>query len=80
MTRTEFLDTLRRLPPQEQMDLLQDAMRRLREELAHGSSPSSAERASRLVAAAEALLPDYQSDSELTAFTSLDPEEFHAQG
>ena len=33
-----------------------------------------------LKAAAEALLSDYESDSELTAFTALDVEDFHAQG
>ena len=33
-----------------------------------------------LRAAAEALLLDYESDPELTAFTALDGEAFHAQG
>jgi predicted DNA-binding protein len=32
-----------------------------------------------LVAAAQALLPDYQSDLDLTAFTALDGDDFHAQ-
>ncbi|MCB9419062.1 MAG: type II toxin-antitoxin system Phd/YefM family antitoxin [Ardenticatenaceae bacterium] len=31
-----------------------------------------------LMAAAQLLLADYESDSELTAFTDLDGEEFHA--
>ena len=31
-----------------------------------------------LTQAAKALLPDYQQDPELTAFTELDGEEFHA--
>jgi hypothetical protein len=30
--------------------------------------------------AAQALLADYQADPELTAFTALDGEQFHAQG
>jgi predicted CopG family antitoxin len=30
--------------------------------------------------AAEALLADYQKDKELTAFSDLDGEDFHAQG
>ena len=30
--------------------------------------------------AARALLADYQADPELTAFTALDGEQFHAQG
>jgi predicted DNA-binding protein len=33
-----------------------------------------------LVLAAKALLADYQGDPELTAFTALDAEDFHAQG
>lgn len=33
-----------------------------------------------LEAAARALLVDYQEDTELTAFTALDAEDFHAQG
>lgn len=33
---------------------------------------------SKLTAAAQALLEDYRQDPELTAFTSLDGEEFHA--
>lgn len=32
----------------------------------------------KLAAAAKALLPDYQSDPVLTAFTALDAEDFHA--
>lgn len=31
-----------------------------------------------LAEAAKALLPDYQGDPELTAFTALDAEDFHA--
>ena len=33
-----------------------------------------------LASAAQALLADYQSDTDLTAFTALDGEDFHAQG
>jgi hypothetical protein len=31
-----------------------------------------------LASAAKALLPDYQQDEQLTAFTALDAEDFHA--
>ena len=37
-------------------------------------------RDARLAQAAEALLPDYTADAELTSFTALDTEPFHAQG
>ena len=30
--------------------------------------------------AAQALLPDYESDPELTAFTAIDGDSFHAEG
>ena len=33
-----------------------------------------------LAQAAEALLADYQTDPDLTAFTALDSEDFHAEG
>ena len=33
-----------------------------------------------MAAAAQALLSDYQDDADLTAFTTLDGEDFHAQG
>ncbi len=33
-----------------------------------------------LSAAAQALLEDYQNDTELTSFTALDGEDFHAEG
>jgi Arc/MetJ-type ribon-helix-helix transcriptional regulator len=33
-----------------------------------------------LETAAQALLSDYQEDQELTAFTAIDSDEFHAQG
>ena len=36
-----------------------------------------AERKNQLTAAAQSLLPDYQSDKELTAFTFLDSEDFN---
>ncbi len=33
-----------------------------------------------LARAAQALLPDYESDPELTAFTAIDGDSFHAEG
>lgn len=48
----------------------------LRKDLA-GPRLSRMERKRQLAAAAEALLPDYTSDAELTIFTVLDSEDFH---
>jgi hypothetical protein len=33
-----------------------------------------------LTSAARALQPDYRTDGEMTIFTTLDSEDFHAQG
>jgi prevent-host-death family protein len=43
----------------------------------YGAKPTSSKEA-RLTAAAQLLLADYESDAELTAFTDLDGEDFHA--
>jgi hypothetical protein len=48
---------------------------------ADGKSEEAEEaRDARLAQAAEALLPDYNADAELTSFAALDTEPFHAQG
>jgi hypothetical protein len=57
----------------------------LHEVLATVSSDGKSEAAeeprdARLAQAAEALLPDYTADAELTSFRALDTEPFHAQG
>jgi hypothetical protein len=47
--------------------------------LEHSEAQNRKEVKARLECAAERLLNDYSNDKELTAFTALDGEEFHAQ-
>jgi hypothetical protein len=73
VTQVEILDELNKLPPTERLAIIEGVLRLLRDELREAEDlPSGAERRPQLAAAAEALLPDYSSDPELTIFTVLD--------
>lgn len=78
MTQIQILDELRKLSPTERLEVVEAAIHLLREDLQQ--PPAQLERKRQLTAAAEALLPDYAEDDELTSFTALDGEDFHAQG
>ncbi|MGI9069314.1 MAG: hypothetical protein ACR2HX_23300 [Pyrinomonadaceae bacterium] len=75
MTNSEIIDQLKQLTTAERLAVIEPATRLIREDL---SQPEANENAKdeQLAQAAAALLADYQSDGELTAFTSLDPEDF----
>ncbi len=75
MTRSEIFREIKNLPPGEQLLVLETVARHLRQQIKPDAE--SAARGSDLAQAAKALLSDYQSDAELTAFTSLDQEDFH---
>jgi len=75
MTKTEILAELYRLPAPEQLLIVESLANQLRQRLEIGSSNPPAGRA--LATAAQALLSDYESDAELTAFTALDGEPLH---
>ncbi|MDO9576300.1 MAG: hypothetical protein Q7J16_00270 [Candidatus Cloacimonadales bacterium] len=80
MTQREILEQLNRLPTVERLTIIQAALHLIHKDLQEIELPSSrAEKARRLAAAAEALLPDYSAGGELTAFTALDHEVFHAE-
>ena len=50
----------------------------MREELQQREQqPTTDEKTARLAAAAQALLPDYTTETELTSFTVLDSEDFY---
>ena len=70
MTDIEILSELKRLPASEQLRVVKAALRDLRQEI-EDATP-------RLAQAAKELRADYCNDAELTAFTSLDSEPFHA--
>ena len=80
MTRTEILEELQKLPMAERLAITEAALRLIREELRKAEpSLTGAKRTEQLVAAAEALLPDYSAGGELTIFTSLDAEDFRGE-
>ncbi len=77
MQRTQIL-----LEPEQHQALVEIARRENRSlsDVVRGMVKKQLEERQRLdlALAAEALLADYQDDSELTAFTDLDAEDFHA--
>ena len=75
MTYTEMLETLTLT---ERLALMEAALHLMREELQQREQqPATDERTAQLAAAAQALLPDYATDTELTSFTDLDSEDFY---
>ena len=78
MTYTEMLETLKKLTLTERLALMEAALHLMREELQQREQqPATDERTAQLAAAAQALLPDYATDTELTSFTDLDSEDFY---
>jgi hypothetical protein len=76
MTRADIFREIRDLPLHEQFQVLESLARVLREDCA--ARPETDTTRSTLAQAAEALRSDYKADSELTVFTALDSEDFHA--
>jgi len=78
MTYTEMLEGLKKLTPAERLTLMEAVLQLMREELQQHAQPiATSDRAQQLAAAAQALLLDYTTDSELTSFTALDGEDFY---
>jgi hypothetical protein len=78
MTNLEILEQLKMLPTAERLKIVESTVHELREELGDAQLPGAQVTGGRLAQAAQALLDDYTTDSELTAFTSLDSEPLHA--
>jgi hypothetical protein len=78
MTRTDILEELGKLPADERLGIVETTLHQLREQFRAGRLDSAAERRERLSIAADALKTAYETDSELTAFTTLDRDDFHA--
>ena len=76
MTSTEIVREIQRLPVQQQFEI-QETLTRLLKDHESSLDAHCANRTG-LALAARALLADYQTDTELTAFTALDSEDFHA--
>ena len=81
MTQAEILQELKRLPVLDRLTVVETALHLIREDLQREEhAEDRLQTKQQLAAAAEALLADYASDEELTAFTVLDSEDFCAQG
>ena len=79
MTQIDVMEALKRFTIPERLTVVEASLRLIREDLQHVERPPiRLERKRQLTAAAEALLPDYKGDGELTAFTALDSEDFYA--
>lgn len=70
---TTILTKLRQLPEAQQQEVLHFV-----EFLETKTQTARGSQRERLATAAQALLADYEDDDELTAFTALDGEDFHA--
>ncbi len=79
MTYAEIREALSTLSLTERLSLMEAMLQLMREELQPLEPPPTerGRQAQQLAAAAQALLPDYASDRELTSFTSLDSDDFH---
>ena len=67
MNTQELIEELQRLPVQKRIYVIEKVMRFIRRQEEH----------KQLEIAAENLYEDYKNDSELTAFTNLDMEDFY---
>ena len=81
MTQIEILEELKKLTSAERLAVAEAALTLVREDLQRtGHSLSMTQLSQQMAEAAKALLRDYQTDTELTAFTILDSEDFGAKG
>ena len=79
MTQAEILQQLKTLPTIERLAIIEAALHLTRQDLQQKEQPlSQTDKNKQLAAAAQAMLPDYAPGSELTIFTALDGEDFHA--
>ena len=78
MTNVELIEEIKKLEPLAQLDLAESTLRILRTDIRIEKEFNTTERQSKqLREAAAALLTEYHSNPELTAFSVLDSEEFH---
>ena len=79
MTRIQILQEIEKLSSAERLKLLAAALKTLdKTPRLKNDSRKAARLKQRLRAAAKALRKDYEQEGELTAFTALDGETFHA--
>jgi len=79
MTQTEMPEEFKKLMIPERLTIVEAVLHLIREDLQQiGQPPTWTEKKRQLAIAAETLLPDYTTDGELTAFTTLNGEDFYA--
>ncbi len=79
MSQLEILDEIKKLPPDERYSIAEAVLQMDKQNAGKvklESKLSRSERRKRAEKAAEALVEDYLNDSEVTAFTVLDGEDF----
>lgn len=78
MKQLEILEEFKKLSPEERLEVVEAALRIIREDLQKTKKLSNREaRRLRLEASAQIMREDYLNDPELTSFTALDAEDFH---
>ncbi len=79
MTQTEILEEIKKLTATERLIVIEAALHSIREDVQQSEQHlTQPDRKQQLASAAKALLPDYLEDGELTIFTTIDSEDFHA--
>jgi len=76
MSVTEIENELAKMTNQERFFVIEIATKLIRREMGGKPQFSLEEKRAKLKKSAEAMLPEYQNDKELTAMTVLDGEEF----
>lgn len=79
LIQTKMIKELNKLTNTERLTIIEASLHLIRDDIKMVKHPQT-DRKRQLSRAARALQPDYSEDGELTIFTSLDGEDFHAQG
>ncbi len=81
MTQVKLLEEFKKLTLTERLEVIEAELHLVREDVKRMEHPlARAGKKQQLAVAAKTLLPDYAAGGELTAFTALDSEDFHAEG
>ncbi len=81
MAYAEILEEIKKLSLKERLEVIDAAIHLIRDELTPRVHPSAPQDRKKLLSrGADVLRRDYETDHELTSFTALDGEDFHAQG
>ncbi|MEW6664384.1 MAG: hypothetical protein AB1512_04080 [Thermodesulfobacteriota bacterium] len=80
MAEREIIEELKKLTPAERLSIVEATLRSIREELTEVQKPLKGALKNRMAVAAKALMRDYTQGGDLTSFTALDSEDFHAEG